>query len=286
MSDELGKELDDFLGSAPAGVGDPPEPPVEPPAEPPAEPPVEPPAPPMEPESLVEPAQPPVVEPPPPVEPPVEPPAPSADDETISLLRAQIEDLQGKLLGRDKPAEPAAPVAPTPPPEPPKPLNFLEGKSLEDILDDPAKFNELLVSVYERGKSDSRDAATEKVLTSIPELIVKYTSRQNAMNAMVSDFYKKNQDLVNVKKTVAAVANDVAAEHADWNVQQVFDEAAIRTRKVLGFKSGVTPPPSNVPPPDSNANKPNPPFVNQKGRTTPKGPQLTGIQKEVADLIS
>jgi len=42
--------------------------------------------------------------------------------------------------------------------------------------------------------------------------------------------------LVPVKRTVAAVANELHAQNPDWTIEQVFKEAAPKTREILGMK--------------------------------------------------
>ena len=108
------------------------------------------------------------------------------------------------------------------PPTEPTPLNFLGDQKLDEILDDPEKFNAVLVDVHTKGVEEGAKIATENVLKNIPQLVTTYVSRHSTMSNLVSDFYKSNPDLVGVKKTVAAVANEVAAENPEMSIEEVM----------------------------------------------------------------
>ena len=299
MSDDLGKELNDFLSEGPAEPVVDSTPPAEPaPAEPPpaepAEPAPEPPddgePAPQEPEPPAEPAEPAEPAPAEPAEPPAEQPLTPRE----KLLLARIEAITGKSIGIDEaiaepqvpaspPPAPAQPAQPAAPAEPEVP-NFLKDRKLDEILDDPVKFNELLTEVYQMGIDKSRDAAVQKVLTSIPQLVTQYVGRHSAMKGMVDDFYKKNPDLVGVKKTVAAVANEVAAENPGQKVDWVFEETAKKTREVLGLKVVATPAPAA--PAAPAAPSATPAFADQGSRKSTPSSGLKGLEKEVNELIS
>jgi hypothetical protein len=165
----------------------------------------------------------------------------------------------------------------------------MKDKQLDDILDSPEKFNQLLVEVYNMGVERARDASVQKVLTSIPQLVTQYVGRHAAMQGMVNDFYAKNPDLAGVKKTVAAVANEVAAENPGQKVDWVFSETAKRTRKVLGMKetAGVPAKPATAKPVAPTApTGPKPAFAQQSARKGTPSSGLKGLEKEVNELIS
>jgi hypothetical protein len=101
------------------------------------------------------------------------------------------------------------------------------------------------------------------------------------MVELVNDFYKKNPDLAGVKKTVAAVANDVAAENPGFTVEQVFEAVGKKTREVLGMKARVADPKKSGAKPDLKK----PAFADQKGRKASPSSGLKGLEKEVNDLL-
>lgn len=294
------------------------EPPVEPkPAEPPVEPPVEPPAEPPEPpiEPPAEPPDPRLVTPP--VEPPVEPHE-ETSEEAVARLEAQNAKLMewnerilaGEPVTAGPPAAPApgtpgapsepAPVTvePTPAPAPPAEIkideiNFLEGRSQEDIeriVENPVELNKVLNQVYLKAIEQSIPIAQERSLLAVPQVVVAHIQRYNKMKGLVDDFYKENADLKVAQRAVGMLANEVHSEHTDWTTKQVFDEAAVRTRKALGMPE---PPPKPPGEPGRQVVTPagepvaGPAFANPTGsrQRGPAGQKLSGMAKEIDDLM-
>jgi len=333
MPDKIVKQdVEDMLNSFLETPGEPPaEPPKDPPpAEPPAEPPVEPPAePPVEPK----PAEPPVEPKPgePPVEPPAEPPDPRLTQPPEPPAEPPVEPTEMELLQRQnqllleriekisggepvatapappaepKPGEPAPSEAPPAEPAPPAPpaaikvdeINFLEGRSQEDIeriVENPAELNKVLNQVYMKAIERSIPLAQERSLLAIPQVVVAQLQRYNTMKGLVDDFYNENADLKIVQRSVGMIANEVHSEHTDWTTKQVFDEAAVRTRKALGLPEPPPKPagaparpvvtPQGTPP----GTPPDPAFANPSGsrQRGPAGAKLTGMAKEIDDLM-
>ena len=252
------------------------------------------------------------VEPVAPVEPaaaapvvPAEPPEEPQDDligfsdaelrGLVRGLRSTVDNAHGRLVARDTIPAPDTtttttgqleikPVGVVPGATPPTEkevvttLNFLKDINMDDVVDNADALNRVLVAVYNKATTDAESRAVEKVLRSIPQLVVNYASRHATMAETVREFYGKNPDLAPVRRTVAAVANEVASEHPDWAVSLVFDEAATRSRKLLGLKaSSVVSPAGGV----------TPAFVKPgaSGRRKATDTGLTAVQKEIAELI-
>ena len=160
-------------------------------------------------------------------------------------------------------------------------INFMKDVNMDEIIDSPEALNKLLVGVYNKAIEAAETRAVEKVLRSIPQLVVNYASRHATMADLVRDFYNTNQDLVPVKRTVATVANEVAAEHPDWEVKAVFDEAAARTRKLLGIQK------REVIKPAERGNSPA--FVRKGGSRRAAGADsssMNDLQKEIAETLT
>lgn len=285
MSDEdLSKDLAEFLANdSPGGEPEPtPAPTPEPEPTPTPEPTPEP-----EPQPQPEPQPEPTPTPTPEPEPEPTPTPASEPSEREKLLEAQIEDLQGKLLKKEaKPAEPEP--KPAPPQPQPEVLNFLGDQKLDEILDDPEKLNTLLVSIHDKAVETGAKQAEEGILRKIPELVATYTSRHTAVTGLVSNFYKENSDLVGVKKTVAAVTSEIAAEDPQMPVSEVLKKAATRTREILGMQKKATTPtstPTSQPTPEPEP-EPNPTFVDQGGRKTTPSSGMKGLEKEINDLLT
>jgi len=252
---DLSKEIDEMIGVAvETPVETPPveEPPVGTQTELPLE------EPPVEEPPEVPPEEPPVGESPveePPIVVPEEPPAveePSEETreellDRVKKLTERVEELTILEPVSVAPVEepPEKPVAVAPVETPVKPveevgnIDFLGGATIDDVLDNKEALNKLLNSVVVQASGTAQRKAYEKVLLSIPDLVLGHINRQSVITKMVSDFYEANDDLIPVKKTVGAVANTVHAEHPDWQLEEVFKESAVRTRAVLGLRKKV-----------------------------------------------
>ena len=193
----------------------------------------------------------------PPAEVPPEPPVEEVPEEEtreellarIGLLQNRVEELT--VLPGEVPSvlpvveasvpEVTPPVQPVVPEVPavPTTIDFLGEATIDDVLDSKEKLNELLNQVVARASGIAERGAHEKVLLSIPNLVLGHINRQTTLTKMVDTFYEVNKDLVPVRKTVGAVANNIHAEHPDWEIEAVFKEAAVKTREVLGMKKSV-----------------------------------------------
>jgi len=164
----------------------------------------------------------------------------------------------------------------------PEAMEFIKAEQLEELLENPAKFNEVLNKVSAQAVERGEKQTVEKILRSIPQIVATQVSNRIAVTRMVDKFYDDNKDLSHVKKTVGAVANEVHAENSDWAVEKVFKEAAVRTRKLLGLEEAA------LKKDDKKKDKePNPAFVKSGARRERGGAQIeeTGIAKEVSDLL-
>ena len=290
---DLSKEIDEMLGVIEAPVEEPTgnlSPKVD------GEPPIE------EPPVVEEPIEvPPVEEPPveePPVEEPlvVEPEVPPVEEEPSEETTEELLERVRKLTERVEELtnlEPGAPtptpvVAPVPKEEPPVVeappvveeaaiVDFLEGAGVDDVLDNKEALNKLLNKVLTQATGVAQKKVYERVLLSIPDLVLGHINRQSVITKMVSDFYEVNEDLIPVKKTVGAIANTVHAEHPDWQLEEVFKESAVRTRDVLGLRKKVGK--KEIP------NLESPAFAKVGGGKTVKKAG-TALQDEINDLLT
>jgi hypothetical protein len=217
------------------------------------------------------------------------------DDESVgdmAALKAQneallkhIEELSGQVIGgvmqpqTAQAAEPKeAPQAQAPAPQVAAgPTNFLGETSIDDLLEDPAKFNAVLNNVAQNAQAGAQQQAVQQVLRSVPELVMGYITRHSAMNRMVDDFYLENTDLVNVKQTVAAVANDVHAKNPELGVEEVFKQSAEATRKLLGLQKQAV---------SRTKTKPQKPAFAKAGGARKAAPKISSVQSEIDNLLN
>lgn len=100
---------------------------------------------------------------------------------------------------------------------------------MDDISADPDLFNQVMHKLEKRIIENT----AKTTMLNIPNLVIHHIKQQKAVNTSVEQFYAENTDLAEVKSTVGHVANIVASEHPDWDINQVFKETAVKTRKLL-----------------------------------------------------
>lgn len=287
MPDEIQKEIEEMLGTLQAQT---PEQPVEEKVEEPA---------PVEPKES-EPAKEPVK-----AEEPEPEPAPKGDviaeeveaakpaeaevaeDTRIAAMQETINQLSAQLVGRTaEPAPVAAPAAAAAPQLPPQVEIDLEkfqilpeGVDFEDVVNDKSTFEKFFRDVLSRYEVSRvrRDALAT------PTLVSRQVQHFLGLHEAVRNFYETNKDLAPVKPLVGAFSNKIVAEHPDWSLVQVMDEAAKLSRQALG--RGVTTP-TGVKPAAPNAPvKPSFATTNATRNTAPK-PKTTKLQSEIEELLT
>ena len=78
--------------------------------------------------------------------------------------------------------------------------------------------------------------AVESIMRSFPELVKSQIVQQITVRTAVEKFYTKNEDLVPYKKTVAAIANQVASKYPDQPLDKIFELTGKVARKHLKLK--------------------------------------------------
>ena len=191
------------------------------------------------------------------------------------ILMERLERITGENLSLTtaKPTE-AVPITPAADAV----RNFMEGLDINDVLATSENLNSLLTTVYNEAMTASSKLSAEQILQNLPGIMSSYVTQHLTMTKMVDDFYGRNPDLQQVKQTVATVANKIAAEHPEFTPEQVFDASAVEARKLLRI--------SNIAP-TTTTPKTKPAFAPAtNGRVRERAPVLTGIEKEVLDLIT
>lgn len=181
-----------------------------------------------------------------------------------SLLK-QVEELAGK--GDQRQEEPQEQI---------KLDTVFEDINLDDIIDSEENFKEF----FTKFASAIRTSTTENVLKMIPEVTGKFIIQKEAMNKVRDNFYSNHPELANVKQYVANVANTVSAEHPDWTVPDVLEEAAKRTKDALGLKNVIQKD-------ERRKSRKKPAFAKTRGSKRGKAePKLSALQQEIDDLNS
>lgn len=110
-----------------------------------------------------------------------------------------------------------------------KDFDFFQGKDPEDVVENKSEFNSLLLDFANKVSQK----AMQQTMLSIPAIVKHHAEESIVIKRTVDKFYEENADLIDFKATVGSVANQVHSEHTDWDLGQVMNEAAVRTRKAL-----------------------------------------------------
>jgi len=110
--------------------------------------------------------------------------------------------------------------------------DFIGDVNIDDLVSDKKLLNEVLVKVA----TASRENTIQTMLRAIPQIVVQQTRSQAVIKTVIDEFYDANKELIPVKKTVGAVANQIYAEESSLGIDKVLEKAAEKTRKMLGLK--------------------------------------------------
>lgn len=222
-----------------------------------------------------------------PIEAPVEPqedPRIAAMQETINQLSQRL--LQTGVQPTEAPKPPQPEAQPAQPPQQPQVELDLgkfqilpEGVEFEDIVNDKNTFERFMRDVLSRYEM----ARVRRDTLVAPQLVSRQVQYFLNLNEAVRQFYDTNKDLTSLKPLVGAYTNRIVAEHPDWSLPQVMEEAAKQTRQAVGL--GVAQAKAQTPQVPAKPVKPS--FVKQEGssRTQPAA-KPTELQKQIDELIS
>ena len=161
-----------------------------------------------------------------------EPEPESEEPDELTLLRNQNKLLTEQLNTIS---------ATTPPVEAPKEaepeveVSFFGDWKFDEIIADEDSFKKFLGD-FAKKISESTE---ERVLKKLPGTVSKLTNEQIEARQCVNTFYANHEQLAAVKPFMAKVVTSVAAEHADWDLEKVLEESAVRAYKALGLKAQV-----------------------------------------------
>lgn len=207
-------------------------------------------------------------------------------------LMAHLSDIAGKTMG-------PRPDAPKTPEEVEaekqrqaqaarQVLKFLPSEEVFDnVLKDANSFNALLTTVV--------NVAVERSLRMVPQVANQLVDQQFVLRASVQSFYDENKDLLPHKKYVGFVSNEIASQHADWDLPKILEE----TEKEVRARLKLAKVPQHIVGPSGGQNGgagptrtvvDNPGFVpsgggGRRGPATPNG-NLSAQEKDIMSLIS
>jgi hypothetical protein len=212
-----------------------------------------------------------------PATPEVVPPV-SVDEVTaLKTQVATLTELVDKLSG-PKENIPTTPTAETPP-VPTKVVgleDIFKDLDFDAVMESKENFMKFMIDTMTVVKEQTK----QETLTAIPNVVGSFIQRQVGVREVAAEFYSKYPELKRVKQYVGHVANEVHAEHPDWTINQVVEEAAKRTKETLNIQVVVEEGEKK------EAVKPKPSLPGgSTGARTPKAPSA-GFQDEINDLIT
>lgn len=110
-----------------------------------------------------------------------------------------------------------------------RPRKFVEDDVLNDAL------NLAIASV----KNEIILEAQERVLRSVPELVMIHLLRQKNISGMVERFFKEHKEFKGSKVAVATILNKVSSENPGWTIEQCLNETARKAKKILEVKGDL-----------------------------------------------
>ena len=207
-------------------------------------------------------------------------------------LRSQIETLsknQNQLKSSDVnfkngEVKTEAPPKPNQGPEvagqsPPQPktvednvIDFVNEDTFAEIQNDSKKMNRVLTKVY--------NLAVENTYKNTPKLVDNMIKQRTFLNDKVDTFYKVNEDLLPYRQFVGFVANELASQNPDWEIDAVFDKTASEVRTRLGIKKKIVD--------KATLAKTKPAFAQAKksnSRESTEKPNLTEMEQQIQDML-
>jgi hypothetical protein len=202
-------------------------------------------------------------------------------DSEVTELRSQLNEMTALLnqAGIQLPGTqpPATPAAETPPAAAHQPMTLEELVILEEDIDfdDVMNDRETFVNTMRSILGRYRQVLAQDFARGIPGVVAQQVQQVTTLRSAVDQFYVENEDLLPIRKTVGAVANQVVAEHPDWQLPQIFEESAKRTRKLMKLN------------PKKKTKKVVTPSFAKKGKKSSRKPKpkVSKLQREIDDVI-
>ena len=203
----------------------------------------------------------------------------SEEQKRITQLEDEKEALQAQLEKEDEIVEKKPEVEV----EPEK--DFFEGIDYEEITKTPENFMKFLKDFKENIQTGVQTKVVGDVFRSLPAVVMKQSNYAAGLRSAANEFWDGNEDLKPVRKTVGTVVNQIVADHPDWKLNQIFDEAGKTTRKLLKMPEPEVKKPKDPIKPKGK----NPAFAKPKGKSHEKGGRTEkkeGVAEEIDDMLN
>ena len=163
--------------------------------------------------------------------------------------------------------------------------DFIGDEDIDDIVSDKGRLNAMLARSAQMGAMMAVQAQQQ----SLPLTVRQQIQAQSTIDEIVKEFYTANSDLNPVKRTVGAVTQEIAVEHGDWTLPQILEEAAKKTRELLGLPAvavgGGQSPSASETAANPTSQRPALPSSQKGGKRPGSGAPLTGQAKHIGDVL-
>lgn len=194
---------------------------------------------------------------------------PEDKDKTIEELRAKLAEKEAKVTKAPKTKVPTTEV-----PMSFDEQDFLGDLDLDDLTRDKSLLNKAFNKLYQKAVGDTRKVLGEGILRSIPDIVKTNIVMINNLQKASEGFYKENEDLKPFKKVVAAVFEELNAEHPEKKYDEIMKDVGPEVRKRLELHKVAKKPPD----------KKNPPRLPNKGKNQQRSNAQPSTDPLLADI--
>jgi hypothetical protein len=196
----------------------------------------------------------------------------------VTALRGQLNQMSEVLLKHGIVLSDGQETAPVTEAAEPAQVATLEDLAIldEDVnFDDMMNDRETFVTTMRGILGRYRDLLSQDFSRAIPSVVANQVRQVSTLTNAVNTFYTENEDLLPVRKAVGVVANQIVAEHPDWDLPRVMQESAQTTRKMLKMKA----------PKRSSGKVVKPSFAKSKSARGKSKPKVSKLQSEIDAVI-
>jgi hypothetical protein len=194
----------------------------------------------------------------------------------VELLKAQLKEkdnvianLSKREIGKEEEKKESQ--------EPEVQVTWTDANYIDEDFDfntlTPEKFNAILNQVAKSAAENGARTAVAKSLLALPEAVKHTVKVHSDITTAVNKFYKDNSDLKEFSKVVATVAQEIASENPELTLDELFAKAGDVTRGRLNIAK------------KAKAAQNKAPAVNVGGQQIRKGAQVSGLEKEIGELL-
>lgn len=153
---------------------------------------------------------------------------------------------------------------------------------LDAVTSDPRAFNTMLNNIYKKAVEKGHSLAVENIMRSAPDIIKSQIVQQLTITRAVTKFYDDNKDLAPYKKTVASIANAVAAKYPDQPLPKILAVTEKLARQRLQLKKQAEERDNNSNNSSNDARFPKKPKGGRASDNSNNG--LSGLEKELDEM--